>query len=300
MITRSYRYFESGDFGNAQRMLEQAHAQDFENREIQGALRACGFWARRVEGLEKLPPGGTKGDELRRQWKAFEGRYPQNFDHPFEGGVAALRSWVYTSALDSYLRQSETDAEALFQAGRCHKVLGGYEQAISTIEMAIREAGKQEARSLAELADVYALVGETRAAKVLMREALFLNAPEVECEELASPLFRRLIQRLEQELDENDPGFAEWLPVYGTLWGVFDVKRELSAVEFGKLKQRIYALKSEIADGDAERRLKPRLINHYFRMIDHYQSASADRSAIEEVLMEIKLLSPGIYRKYFE
>ena len=88
--------------------------------------------------------------------------------------------------------------------------------------------------------------------------------------------------------------------MYGAIWGVLDVKRELSPVEYGKLKQAIYAMKSEIADGDERGVLTPRLINHYFRLIDHYQSAGADRSAIEEAMISVKLLSPSVYMTYFE
>jgi hypothetical protein len=113
-------------------------------------------------------------------------------------------------------------------------------------------------------------------------------------------MFRRLIERLNEEKEIGDPSFPEWLAVYGTIWGVLDVSRELNPVEYGKLKQSIYALKSEIADGDKKGSLTPRLVNHYLRLIDHYQNSGSDRSSIEEALMNIKLLVPSIYRTYFE
>ena len=69
-------------------------------------------------------------------------------------------------------------------------------------------------------------------------------------------------------------------------------------MEYGKLKQMIHAMKSEIADGDEDGTLMPRLINAYLRLIDHYQSTGADRGASEEALMNIKLLNPVIYERY--
>ncbi len=192
------------------------------------------------------------------------------------------------------------DASVLFKAGRCLKILGRYEKSISTLERALREAGDSDARLLVELADTYAMVGETKAAKVLMREALFVEAGALELNEITSPLFRRLIERLATVRNREDVSFVEWLPVYGAIWGVLDVRRELSPVEYGKLKQAVYALKSEIANGDEQGELTPRLINHYFRLIDHYQSIGADRMAIDEAMISIKLLSPSIYMTYFE
>lgn len=302
LITRSYQLFETGEFDKARSLLDEAHALDFEDFEIRSALRACGFWLQRQQSLEAINGNGPRGDYLCRQWRQFVDVYRSGFDHPLDEGSSRLKRWVHTLALEYYGRQASesSDSEALLQAGRCRKELGRYEECIATLEEAVRLNGNNDSRLLAELADTYALIGESQPAKVLMREALFLDAGKVELSEIVSPLFGRLIERLGKEVNKESPGFTEWLPVYGALWGVLDVKRELSPVEYGKLKQAIYALKSEIADGDKQGILMPKLLNHFFRMIDHLQSTGAERSAIDEVLMNIKLLSPDIYRNYFE
>ena len=302
LLSKSYRLFESGVFDEARRFLNEAHSLDFENTEVRSALRACGFWKERADGLSQLPGDGSRGDYLRRHWRVFDCTYRRRLEHPLNEGCNSLKTWVHTEALGYYKRQAavSNDPEALLQAGRCHKTLGRFEECRSTLEAALRLSDKSDARLLAELADAYAAMGETRAAKVLMREALFLDAGSVDIGELAAPLFLRLIERAEKETNAHSPGFPEWLPVYGALWGVFDVKRELSPVEYGKLKQKIYALKSEMADGDEQDLLRPKLINHYLRMIDHYQATGADRSVMDEVLIEIKLLSPAVYRNYLE
>ena len=239
---------------------------------------------------------------LRRQWQVFEKRYRPGLEHPFNEGSARIRSWVHRRALDDYSNQAKTgpDAQALLQAGRCLKALGRYTEVVGTLQEALRIAGSSDSRLLAELSDVYALIGETRIAKVMMREALFQGAGTIELSEICAPLFRRLIDRLEELMDAGKKNFSEWLPVYGVIWGVLDVKRELNPVEFGKLKQSIYALKSEIADGDEGGRLVPRLINRYFWLIDHYQITGSDRATIDEALMNIKLLSSSVYRAYTE
>jgi len=302
LLRRSYRLFESGDFDEAQHLLDEAHASDFEDLEVRSAMRACGFWRQRIAHVGVLSGDGARGDYLRRQWKVFVDRYRPGLEHPFDDGLSRLRTWVLGQALGHYRNQASAggDPDALLQAARCLKALGRYEECINTLEDALRRSGDTDARVLSELADTYALVGETDPAKVLMREALYIEASAVDPDEIGSPLFRRLIDRVTEYVPTEDPGFLEWIPVYGSLWGVLNVKRELSPVEYGKLKQSIYALKSEIADGDEQGCLKPRLINRYIRLIDHFQTTGANRSATDEALMEIKLLSPTLYRNFFE
>ena len=299
LLSRSYRFFEIGDFPGARGLLDEAHSLDFEDAEVRTALRACGFWAERMRTFDALDDDGARGDYLRRQWKHFTERYSKDFEHPLEEGSDCLKKCVFGKALDCYSRRGGSDPEALRRAARCHKALGRYENCISALEGALSADGRPNAGLLAELADAYALIGETKAAKVMMREAMFLDAGSIELDEIVSPMFRRLIDGLAAVIEPEDHGFAEWLPVYGEIWGVLDVSRELSPVEYGKLKQSIYALKSERADGDGRGNLTPRLINHYFRLIDHYRSAGVERSAIDEVLIEIKLLSPTIHGEYF-
>jgi hypothetical protein len=87
--------------------------------------------------------------------------------------------------------------------------------------------------------------------------------------------------------------------VYGAVFGVFNVKRELKAVEAGKLRQSIYQLENESREGGEDRAtLVPRLINRYFWIIDYYIAAKEDRARIDEVLLKIRLLDQSIYKQY--
>ena len=91
----------------------------------------------------------------------------------------------------------------------------------------------------------------------------------------------------------------EWIPVYGVLFGVFNIKRELSAPEVGKLKQEIFARENEAKDPSSDKvTLVPRLINLYFWLIDHYVMSNDSSSKINEILLKIKLLSSEIYTMY--
>lgn len=303
LLARSYRLFGTGNFVEARELLDKAHSLNYENLEVKTALRACGYWSQRKQNLETIYYDGPKGDYLKRQWKNYTRRYQSGFEHPLDEGSASIKKWVHSEALSYYRKQAleTSDAEAFLQAGRCQKMLGSYEECISTLKEAVGLSGGSNSRLLAELADAYALIGESQSAKVLMREALFLDASVVELDEIISPFFRRLIDRLRKEIGNENLNFSEWLPVYGAIWGVLDVKRELSAIEYGKLKQSIYSLKSEISiSNEKKAALVPKLINSFLRLIDHYQISDTNREAIDDVLVNIKLLSPAMYRDYFE
>jgi hypothetical protein len=86
--------------------------------------------------------------------------------------------------------------------------------------------------------------------------------------------------------------------VYGTLWGVLSIKRELRALEYGKLRQKIFSLEQEIRDDNRRPLLMPRLINHYFWLIDHLVMNREDQRKIDEILLKIRSLSPEVYKRY--
>ena len=144
--------------------------------------------------------------------------------------------------------QGGGDPDLLLQVGRCCKGMGNYERAIECLERANSES-REDARILAELADCYSLVNESRAAKVFFREAFFRRpagrrpcGPGVPARRSA---WRRGCGR---QGIRGSRCSAEWIPVYGAIWGVFSVKREMKPLEFGKLKQAIYQLEKECAE----------------------------------------------------
>jgi hypothetical protein len=104
-----------------------------------------------------------------------------------------------------------------------------------------------------------------------------------------------------KEMGYSGPLLAEWLPVYGCLFGVFSVKRELKQVELGRLKQSIFSRENEIRSGggaEGASLLKPRLINRYFWLIDHYENTREDPALMEEIMLKIKLADPAVYERY--
>jgi tetratricopeptide (TPR) repeat protein len=181
--------------------------------------------------------------------------------------------------------------------GRCYKGLGDYDNALNFLEQAIRFK-REDAEVLAEVADINALLAETKAAKALFKEAFFLDPAKVDMQFMESDLILKLHNQV-AALGYTEDEICEWIPVYGFLWGVFCVKRELKQVEVGRLKQSIFSLEAESsANPDTKGRLKPRLLNRYFWLIDYYETNHESHELIEEILFKIKVIDPEIYKMY--
>jgi tetratricopeptide (TPR) repeat protein len=299
ILNKVYRHFKEGQFKAASTLLEKALEIDFESTDVTNALKCANFWLEREDRLAAISGAYEKGEYYLNQWKVFNG-FVSRMERLSERCQFNIKSYIFGRALEHYLtlyNESDlNDPEILLRIGRCHKCQGNYENAIRFLELA-GQYRREDASILAELADCYSLVNEDRAAKAFFREAFFLDCQSVELSYLESPLILRLVEKLRGKFGDTGGELQEWIPVYATIFGLFNVKRELRPLELGKLKQAIYQLEKEIA-GQHGSRLIPRLINHYFWLVDHYLSSGEERQKVEEVLLKIKELDPEIYSEY--
>lgn len=298
-LPQAYELMRSGNPSAAVSVLEDTLSQDLENAEIVFAIKCANHWRQPLDIILKLDSPYEKGECLIRQWKEFTAYIGDRQD---ERAVYALKSGIFTLALENYHKvvpdgTNAQKAEIKRKTGLCYKKLGDYESARCLLEEAYG-LKPDSAAILAELADCYALCGEDRNAKAFFREAFYIDAQEIETEFLDAEIVTRLIQQV-QEAGYTGKILKEWIPVYGVLYGVFSVTRELRALEAGKLKQNVFALENEIKEAGSEvSLLTPRLINHYFWLIDYYVNTNEERARINEVLLKIKLLDPRVYDRY--
>jgi tetratricopeptide (TPR) repeat protein len=299
ILNRVFQQFRDGQFAEAVPLLEKALSIDFEYPGVAAALKCAGFWRERQQALASMPKDDVLGRFVFEQWRQF-GRFLAKTTDVSERCVFSVRSYVFGLALQTYLglyeTSTRTDASVLLAIGRCYKQIGNYESAIEYLELANQQ--KRESPAIvAELADCYSLVNEARAAKAFFREAFFLGPAEVELAAVESPLVQRLAARV-RELGIPEDEVPEWIPVYGTLWGVFNVKRELRPLEFGRLKQSIHALEKELEAGTRDNAVVPRLLNRYFWLIDHMRASGEDSSRVAEILAKVRSVNPSVYEEY--
>lgn len=302
LLHQVYDLLKAGELEQANKELTGILQQDLENSEVIYALTGVNFWTDKLKKALLASTEFERGEYLVSQWKPFTVYMDKQGQHR-EPVLYALKQCAFTLALRFYqslYREDGTsqDPELYRKTGLCFKAQGDYERALHLLEQA-KDGDKDSPAILAELADCYALCGETRLSKVLFREAFFQGAARIDLHFLESEIVQRLVTQV-QALGYSGSELVEWIPVYGVLYGVLNVKRELRALEFGKLKQAIYALENEIKDATAETSsiLIPRLINHYFWLIDHYVNVNDEKPRINEVLLKIKLLDTDVYNRY--
>ncbi|WP_223292762.1 tetratricopeptide repeat protein [Breznakiella homolactica] len=301
LIQKAYDNLNASDAGAALLALEEALRLDFEHPEVVYALKCVNWWTDRTKSLGDIHSPYDRGGFILSQWNAFY-TFLDRIGPGYERCIFAVRRYVFSAALLAFqdiLGEgiNEHDPGLLLQVGRCYKGVGNFDLALKYLEQAARFR-REDGETLSHLADVNALLGETRAAKALFREAFFTDPQSIDLRSLDSELIRLLADRV-RDLGYKSPELEEWIPIYGALYGVFSVRRELKQVELGRLKQAIFSLENEVRSRTESKALTlPRLINRYFWLLDHYITAGEDPVLIEETMLKIKVLDPAIYELY--
>jgi len=300
-LTKAYGFLEAGKPEQARQILSAALENELDNKDIIFALRCCNFWIDYTRQMESLEDPFERGEGIVNEWKSFKA-FTGREKNPNADILYAVRRGIFSLALENYNKlANERDpvqkAEISRKTGLCYKKFGEYETARNyLIEANAAQPGS--APILAEMADCYALCGEDRKAKVLFREAFFVDAQKIDFNFLDSELICCLIRKV-TEKGYTGAALQEWIPVYGVLFGVFNVKRELRSQEVGRLKQEIYAKENESKDPSSDSAvLTPRLINMYFWLIDHYVLTNEDTAKINQILLKIKILDPEVYTQF--
>ena len=301
LLKNAYEKLKASDAQTACVFLEQALDIDYENQEVKYALKCVHWWLEHTRRIDEIKNPFEKGSlliSLFKQYHVFLGQFKEVYDQC----QYAVRYYVYSRALSYFIEvlncpANQHDHGLLLLVGRCHKGIGNYDDALDFLEQAVR-IRRDDAQILAEVADINALLAQAKTAKALFREAFFLDPSKIDLRYLESAFILKLMERV-SELGYKNEELNEWIPVYGYLWGVFSVKRELKQMEAGRLKQAIFSLEAEYESNPARRNiLKPRLLNHYFWLIDYYESYKEDSSLIEETLLKIKVADSDIYNMY--
>ena len=300
ILMSAYALIGESNLREAQAMLEDALAKDLDNHDLVFAASCCSFWKDTIERLPDLD-SFEQGESLINHWRRFKLRVERE-ENPLEQTVYTFRKLVFSTALEQYGKNLDK-ADNVFRSeicrkiGFCYKQLGDFETALRYLQEAYSTI-EGRADIIAEMADCYDLCGEDKPAKLLFREAFFLDPQKVDLSFLESPLIGKLTA-LVTEKGLSGAELLEWIPVYGTIFGVFNVKRKLKSQEIGRLKQDIYAKEIEMKDPNNNLALiKPRLLNMYFWLVDYCELAQESNAKIQEALLKIKILDKNIYMLY--
>lgn len=304
-LKQAYRMLSQGEPAGAKKILADILEFNLDNKEIDFAVWCCSYWIDFIKKLEKLD-FYERGESLLFQWKTFEEALSRKKEI-FSRTVFSVQTGIFTLALNSFgsvlqdtVRLPAQKADLLLKTGICNKKLGKYDVARTNLMEANRFL-PDSAEIIAEMADCCALCGLENEAKVLFREAFFIDAKKIDVNFLDSELICCLIQKIKSDFGYKSPELQFWIPVYAVIYGVFNIKRELRSVEVLKLKQDIYEIENEIKNpANSIAQLKPKLIYMYFWLIDHYVQKNQTGSEVSDLLLKIKILDRDIYDLYIK
>jgi tetratricopeptide (TPR) repeat protein len=301
LIHKAYESLKDGNADSAMAFLKDALELDFEHDEVKYALKCLNWWFEKIKHLENFREPYEQGGYILSQWHPYYD-FLERIGENYDSCQYALRRFVFSKALNYFLcllrdRYNQQDPALLLQAGRCCKGAGDWEEALKLLEQASR-LKRDDSTILSELADVKALLGDERAAKVLFREAFFLAPQAIDLAAMESEMVLRLRDKV-RDMGHRGSELAEWIPVWGCIWGVFSIKWDLKPVELGRLKQSILFMENEYrSKNGGDPLIKPRLLNRYFWLIDHCEYNRDTSGLMDETMLKIKFIDPAIYDQY--
>ncbi len=282
--------------------FHDALVMNFESEEAKSGMKIAGYWKERQAKLQSIEDNFEKGEFLLREFKSFLKNFITVNSITSNHGVKSIEHWIFSTAYVSFKKygevtNNEKNPDILLKQGFCQKVMGNYDLARELLEEAVNLT-KNNSSILAQLADVYSLINEEKHSKLFFREAFFIAPQDIDLDSLESVIIKKITEELKYK-DYSLNELKEWIPVYGTILGLFSVKKELKPIEVGLLKQSIYSLNNQLTIGEIDKGIVvPRLINHYLRLLEFFVSTKGSKTEIEEVLLNIKLLDKKIYDLY--
>ncbi len=296
-------FLQQGNPLEAQKIISSLFEHDLESTELVYTNKCCIFWIDSIKRLKSINDSFERSESILLEWKNFQD-YISRESLPYEPAQFAVQQGFFKNALEEYKKMLEEKdplqkAEIYKNAGICYKKLGDFENARAFLTEA-NNIYPNLSSVLAELADCYSLCGEDKFGKVLYREAFFADPDSIDLDFLDSELIKCLIEKTKSK-GYSGKALLYWIPVYGVLGGVFNIKRELTSQEVARLKKDIYAMENEIKDPSCNSEiLIPRMLNYYFWLMDHYDLANENQAKINEVLLRIKLLDTAVYEMYIK
>lgn len=304
VLKTAIKALEEADPVEASKVLSPLFEYEFDCPPLIFTSSCCNFWIRRQQKANGAADSFERGELLMSYWKEFMQDFVANRARvQYPPTISAARRGVFSAALKDYEEVTPKSHLVYRRMAMCCKKLGFYDKSLAHLTSARKNAGADTGASeAAEMADCYALCGDDRNAKLLFREAFFIAPDEIDLDMLDSDLIRVLISKT-QDKGYTGQLLSRWVAVWGTLWGVFCVKRGIKSVEAAKLRQEIFSLENEIGSTAKEKDvIVPRLLNLYFWYIDYLtQARSKEENAaklIDDVLLKIKILDKKVYEVY--
>ncbi len=289
---RAVQYIRNGSFKEALRFIPEHQEQ------VNYILQ---FWQLRSRAFEKQLDELKRAAMIVHEWKVFYRLYLQvGLDIEY---YRSLREWVFTllrGTCRKVLEGTQVASELTYYLGVSHLMLREYQDAVNWANHAVQKE-QQNMRYLALLACCWERLGHDYQARLLYREAYYQDPDAVETACLSSQIIDTVIERI---LHFRYPveSIQYWIPVFGRIFSLFNVKRALTTLEYSSLVKRVRQLESSLEGAQTQGDLSvlPKLLNGYLWMIDYHTALRKNQDRIQELESQLQDTDERVYQLYIE
>lgn len=289
---RAVQYIKHGSFKEALRFI----GEDQDN-----TANMMQFWHLRKNALERQDDLEKQVELAVHEWNVFHRLYLQiglELDY-----YRAVREWMFTTLKDlarKYLDNTEK-TRTIYYLGVSHLMLKEYDEALTWANHAVRKDPEHMGYH-AFLANCWECLGHDFQARLLYREAFFQKPEEIELSCMNSQIIDTIIERfLHFQYPVEHIQF--WIPVFGRIFGLFNVKRALTTLEYSSLVQRMRSLEGRFFNTNQQEQdpsVLPKLLNSYLWMIDYFDAAGKHEEKVEELESQLLAADRFIHRIYMD
>ena len=101
-LYQAYELLKEGKPAMAKPLLEDALADDLDNKEILFTIRCASFWKEELSVAEAILLPFERGERIIQGWKRFITGITDLLDENYEASIYAVRRGVFSQALENY------------------------------------------------------------------------------------------------------------------------------------------------------------------------------------------------------
>ncbi len=294
-------YIQKGNLQQTLEIMEEIFNKNPDFTGVTETIKSIKFWQNRWVKLHQFPQGDERANYLFNEWNNYK-KFSDKSNIKYKKILISLKNFIFKNIIKNlifaYQQSDVPNIDLLLKIGEIFLNIEEYQKAIESFEYA-RMFKKRDSYLLSLLAAAYFQSGNLDKSKVLFREAFLYDPQKIDISKVNVGFIDQIIEYLNKEKNLSSQFQIEWIPVYGVLLNIFNIKREIDSDELGRLNQEVQELENKlyikkIYDASVE----PKIINRYFWLIDYYTLQNNNKDYIKIYLNKLKDINKTIYKKY--
>lgn len=297
ITNEALKYLIEGRLEEACYLFNEALKKDYSNLIAETGAKCCKYWIPRINKIKQNIEPFKKGKFLIEEWSKFK-KFLTSLKHIDITIIEKLKFSIFNFALKEFqeLTKKEKiyDLETTFYLALSLKRTGYVKEALEKLERALTFE-PDNSNIISQIADCYGLLNEEKKAKLLFKEAFFIDSSSIQLELIDTEIILYLIEKIkENEKEENEIRY--WILPYGIALNIFNIVREMLPTELLKLKKEIKSIEN-LFNIEKDRIMKAKLLGLYLWYYDYLlyfkKKEEKELLTIEE---NIKNISDNLYK----